>query len=185
MSHEYRHVLVAVDLTPDSRRVLKRALPIAERNEHARISVIHALEPLGFAYSGDMPVDTHELQEQLDQHARTQLAALADPLGIPRENQHIVVGVANNEIHRFAQEENVDLIVVGSHGRTGLSLLFGSTSSGVLKGAKCDVLAIRVGPDVDDDNDDNDDQGSVDEVVKEAKTDEGKVAALTSVEVDA
>lgn len=183
MSHEYRHVLVAIDLTPDSRRVLKRALSIAERNPHARISVIHALEPLGFAYSGDMPVDVHDLQEQLDQHARTQLAAFADPLGIPRERQHIVIGVANHEIHRFALEEHVDIIVVGSHGRTGLSLLFGSTSSGVLKGAKCDVLAVRVGPGISDD--DNSAEGSVDDVVKDAQTDNGKVAALTSVEVDA
>lgn len=183
MSHEYRHILVAVDLTPDSRRVLKRALPIAERNQHARISVIHALEPLGFAYSGDMPMDTHELQGQLERHAHTQLAALTNPVGIPHEHQHVVTGVANNEIQRFAEEEGVDLIVVGSHGRTGLALLFGSTSSGVLKGAKCDVLAVRVGPDVYDEDDDQ--MGSVDEVVREADTDEGKVAALTSVEDDA
>lgn len=180
MSHQYRHILVAVDLTPDSRRVLKRAIVIAERHQHPRISVIHALEPLGFAYSGDMPMDTHDLQDQLDHHARTQLAALASPFGIPPEQQFIVTGVANNEIHRFAQERDVDLIVVGSHGRTGLALLFGSTSSGVLKGAKCDVLAVRVGSDVDDDDDDE-----AANVVKDASTDEGKVAALTSVEADA
>lgn len=179
MSHEYRHILVAVDLTPDSRRVLARALPIAERNQHAKISVIHALEPLGFAYGGDIPMDTHDLQDQLDQHARKQLAVLSEPLGIAPEDQHIVVGVADNEIHHFAEAQGVDLIVVGTHGRTGLALLFGSTSSGVLKGAKCDVLAVRVGegaPEYEDDTD---------LVAQRAETPEGKAAAHQSVEMDA
>jgi universal stress protein A len=39
----------------------------------------------------------------------------------------------------------MDLVVVGSHGRHGLSLLLGSTANGVLHGAGCDVLAVRVG----------------------------------------
>lgn len=180
MSHEYRHILVAVDLTPDSRRVLARALPVAERNEHAKISVIHALEPLGFAYGGDMPMDTHDLQDQLDQHARKQLAALAGPLGIAPEDQHVVIGVADDEIHHFAQVHGVDLIVVGTRGRTGLALLFGSTSSSVLKGAKCDVLAVRVGqgaPEAEDD--------TVEGVAQNAETAEGKAAAHASVEMDA
>ncbi|ANF58473.1 universal stress protein [Halotalea alkalilenta] len=149
MSHEYRHVLVAVDLTRDSHLVLERALPIAERNG-ATISIIHALEPLGFAYGGDIPMDVTTLQDQLDEHARTRLAEIADPSNIPRERQHIIVGMPDSEIHRFAEEHGVDLIVVGSHGRTGFALLLGSTSSGVLRGAKCDVLAVRVGQEGDD-----------------------------------
>ncbi|BBI62758.1 hypothetical protein HSBAA_40640 [Vreelandella sulfidaeris] len=51
----------------------------------------------------------------------------------------------DTEIHRFAEEHGVDLIVVGSHGRHGFALLLGSTSTGVLHGAQCDVLAVRVG----------------------------------------
>lgn len=180
MSHEYRHILVAVDLTPDSQRVLARALPIAERNEHAKISVIHALEPLGFAYGGDMPMDTQDLQDQLDQHARKQLAVLAEPLGVAPEDQHVMIGVADDEIHHFAQTHGVDLIVVGTHGRTGLALLFGSTSSSVLKGAKCDVLAVRVGQDVPEQEDE-----SVEDIAQNAETAEGKVAATASIEMDA
>ena len=44
-----------------------------------------------------------------------------------------------------ADEAGADLIVVGSHGRHGLALLLGSTANGVLHGAMCDVLAVRVG----------------------------------------
>ena len=47
-------------------------------------------------------------------------------------------------MHRFARENNVDLIVVGTHGRHGLSLVFGSTANGVLHGCCCDVLAVRI-----------------------------------------
>jgi len=49
------------------------------------------------------------------------------------------------EIHTLANEIGADLIVVGSHGRHGLALLLGSTANGVLHGAPCDVLAVRVG----------------------------------------
>ncbi|BBI51861.1 hypothetical protein HORIV_42820 [Vreelandella olivaria] len=56
-----------------------------------------------------------------------------------------MVGMPDTEIHRFAEEHDVDLIVVGSHGRHGFALLLGSTSTGVLHGAQCDVLAVRVG----------------------------------------
>ncbi|APX92678.1 universal stress protein UspA [Halomonas sp. 1513] len=146
MSNEYRHVLVAVDLTKDSYKVLERAIPIAERNG-AKLSIMHTLEPLGFAYGGDIPMDLTSIQDQLDDHAKQRLAEIADPHNVPAENQHVVVGMPDTEIHRFAEEHGVDLIVVGSHGRHGFALLLGSTSTGVLHGAKCDVLAVRVGKD--------------------------------------
>ncbi|MCM2131178.1 universal stress protein [Larsenimonas rhizosphaerae] len=144
MSNAYQHILVAVDLTKDSHLVLKRALPIAERNG-ARISIIHTLEPLGFAYGGDIPMDLSSIQDQLDTHARERLADIATPHGIKPEDQHVVVGMPDSEIQRFAKDRAVDLIVVGSHGRHGFALLLGSTSTGVLHGAECDVLAVRVG----------------------------------------
>ncbi|MDZ7853562.1 MAG: universal stress protein [Halomonas sp.] len=143
MSNEYRHVLVAVDLTKDSYKVLERAMQIADRNQ-AKLSIMHTLEPLGFAYGGDIPMDLTSIQDQLDEHAKQRLAEIADT-HVPSENQHVVVGMPDTEIHRFAEEQDVDLIVVGSHGRHGFALLLGSTSTGVLHGARCDVLAVRVG----------------------------------------
>jgi universal stress protein A len=148
MSNEYRHILVAVDLTKDSHSILERAMQIADRN-HAKLSIMHTLEPLGFAYGGDIPMDLTSIQDQLDDHAKQRLADIANPHVAP-EDQHVVVGMPDTEIHRFADEQGVDLIVVGSHGRHGFALLLGSTSTGVLHGAKCDVLAVRVGMDSDE-----------------------------------
>ncbi|QEM81058.1 universal stress protein [Halomonas binhaiensis] len=143
MSNEYRHVLVAVDLTKDSHKILERALQIADRN-HAKLSIIHTLEPLGFAYGGDIPMDLTSIQDQLDEHAKQRLGEIADA-HVTKDDQHVVVGMPDTEIHRFAEDNGVDLIVVGSHGRHGFALLLGSTSTGVLHGAQCDVLAVRVG----------------------------------------
>jgi len=50
-------------------------------------------------------------------------------------------------MHNMAETQQMDLIVVGSHGRHGLALVFGSTSSSVLHGASCDVLAVRIAND--------------------------------------
>jgi universal stress protein A len=47
-------------------------------------------------------------------------------------------------MHNLAKQTDIDLIVVGSHGRHGLALIFGSTSNSVLHGASCDVLAVRI-----------------------------------------
>ncbi|WP_036239334.1 universal stress protein [Marinospirillum insulare] len=141
----YQNILVAIDLSEDSRKVLMRAKEIAARNQDAKLSVVHTLEPLGFAYGGDIPMDLTSIQDQLDSHARTRLKELLDDIDIPEENQHVLVGMPDTETHRLANEKDIDLIVVGSNGRHGFQLLLGSVSTGVLHGAPCDVLAVRVG----------------------------------------
>jgi len=72
------------------------------------------------------------------------LATFAQQLPVRSADQHIVLGHPAQEMHNLAKQENIDLIVVGSHGRHGLALIFGSTSNSVLHGASCDVLAVRI-----------------------------------------
>ena len=84
-------------------------------------------------------------REQIQQTAQVHLTEYGKSLEIPEENRHLVYGRPETEIHNVAREIGADLIVVGSHGRNGLALLLGSTSTGVLHGAVCDVLAVRVG----------------------------------------
>lgn len=140
----YQHILLAVDLSEDSLILAERATTLAEQND-AKLSLVHTIEPINFAYGGDIPMDLSAIQEQLDEHAHSKVSQFAAQFNIPEQQQHIVVGLPQNEIHRLARELNVDLIVVGTHGRHGLSLLLGSTSNGVLHGAECDILAVRVG----------------------------------------
>lgn len=139
----YSKMLLAVDLSDESDQLIEKARTIASNNK-MQLTVLHVIEPLSFAYGGDVPMDLTTVQEQLDEHARKKLARFCEKLGYPVESQLVLTGHTESEIHRIAEEKNCDLIVVGSHGRHGLALLLGSTANSVLHGAPCDVLAIRI-----------------------------------------
>jgi universal stress protein A len=140
----YTKLLMAVDLSEDSDEVAERARAIAANNA-AELHVIHVIEPLSFAYGGDIPMDFSGIQDEIHQQAAQQLQKFGERHGIDSDHRHIVLGQPEVEIHAMAEDQGFDLIVVGSHGRYGLALLMGSTANGVLHGATCDVLAVRVG----------------------------------------
>jgi len=140
----YQKILLAVDLSDDSGEVADRAQAIT-RNNDAELHIIHVIEPLSFAYGGDIPMDFSGIQDEIHQQAVTQLDRFAEARGLDEGRRHVVLGQPEVEIHALADELSADLIVVGSHGRYGLALLMGSTANGVLHGATCDVLAVRVG----------------------------------------
>ena len=89
-------------------------------------------------------MDLSDVQTQLTDQAKTRLALYGEELQVQTADQHIILGHPAQEMHGMAESSDIDLIVVGSHGRHGLSLLFGSTSNAVLHGARCDVLAVRI-----------------------------------------
>jgi universal stress protein A len=140
----YSKILTAVDLSDESTSVMARAKALAASNQ-AELHLIHVIEPLSFAYGGDIPMDFSGIQDEIHQQATAQLQRVAEQNGIASDRQHLVLGKPEVEIHALAEQLEADLIVVGSHGRHGLSLLLGSIANGVLHGASCDVLAVRVG----------------------------------------
>lgn len=139
----YSHILVGLDLTPDSLTILRKAHSIAAQN-NAQLSVTHIIEPLAFAYGGDVPVNLAEAQDMMGEQASTRLSKLVKEIDIDVNEEIIAIGDTASELRRLAEEKSVDLILVGSHGRHGFALLFGSTASGVLRSAPCDVLAVRI-----------------------------------------
>lgn len=141
---DYSRILLAVDLTEDSEPVSNRAARLATLSA-AELHIVHVIEPLSLAYGGDVPMDLSTVQDQIHEQARSHLEEFARSLGIPSERQHLIFGRPESEIQRTAEAIAADVIVVGSHGRHGLALLLGSTANGVLHGATCDVLAVRVG----------------------------------------
>ena len=140
----YNTILLAVDLSDEAEEVAARASSLATAH-NAKLHVAHVIEPLSFAYGGDNPIDFSTIQEEIQKQAENQLRTMCDRLSIPAAQLHLVMGRPENEIHNLAKSLPADLIVVGSHGRHGLALLLGSTANGVLHGASCDVLAVRVG----------------------------------------
>ncbi len=139
---EYTKIIVAVDLSEDTSLVVQRAKAVARS---AELHLVHVIEPLSFAYGGDIPMDFSGIQDEIQQQATHQLQRIAEQHGVDADHQHVLLGRPEVEIHAKAEELGADLIVVGSHGRHGLGLLLGSTANGVLHGASCDVLAVRVG----------------------------------------
>ncbi|NOT83312.1 MAG: universal stress protein [Methylococcaceae bacterium] len=141
----YKHILLAADFSEHSIEVAQRAKNLSQQFQ-AQLSVVHVTENLPISSSMDgqvMPFDI-ELNEELMQLTKQRLAKLGTELGIAEEHQWLVIGSPKIEIVTLAQAHNVDLIVVGSHGRHGLALLLGSTANGVLHHAQCDVLAVRL-----------------------------------------
>ncbi|XOZ34336.1 universal stress protein [Halomonadaceae bacterium KBTZ08] len=141
---DYQRILVAIDLTEEAPDVLLKARHLAESNG-ATLELLHVVEPVGYAYGGDLPLDLSDLQQQLEDNARNKLADYGNQHGIDSNNQYLIVGRPGSEIRKQAEERGADLIVIGSHGRHGIQLLLGSTANAVLHGAPCDVLAVRIG----------------------------------------
>lgn len=140
----YKHILVAVDVCDNFNPLLEKATELAKAAQgNAKISVIHVVEPVYYPenYMGGLVVDVH--QKSID-FAVEELSSVKTDFGIADADIHVVTGRHATAIHEFAEESDVDLIMVGSHGKHGLQLLLGSTASAVLHGAKTDVLAVRV-----------------------------------------
>lgn len=140
---QYNHILLAADFNQESDIVEKRAAALKDTFA-ANLSIVHVLEPISIAYGGEFPVDLGDLHKELEKQALHQLRDLGSRLGVPEDQQFLEVGITEKEILRVAQQSNVDLIVMGSHGRHGLALLLGSTANAVLHHAEIDVLAVRV-----------------------------------------
>ncbi len=141
----YNHILVGLDLTDETPQVLAKAVDFA-RNCNAKLSIAHVLEPITFAYCGDMPLDISDVQTQQVERAEKELQEHAKNINYPVVQEHVLVGQPASELHYLAEQQDADLIIVGSHGRKGFALLLGSTPNSVLHGATCDVLAVYVPP---------------------------------------
>lgn len=98
-------------------------------------------------YSGmTEPLPIADITDQLEDSAERELPKIAEreEFASLKTEEVIVHGEAASEIVRVAKDKNVDLIVVSSHGRTGLGrILFGSTAEAVVRHAPCPVLVVK------------------------------------------
>lgn len=140
----YTHVLVAVDLAPDSVELIRKAKEIASRND-APLSLAHVVEYLPVEPTGEVLMPpSQDLEPELLEGARRQLDELATANGVGDCTRHVVLGNTARDLARLIEEHGVDLLVVGAHERHGLSLLVGGTERSLLRHAPCDVLVVRL-----------------------------------------
>jgi nucleotide-binding universal stress UspA family protein len=146
-----RQILLPTDFSGCANYAFPYAAAIA-RATQARILCVHVVEPVvpAVGYSGLAdPMPIADMSEQLEDSAERELPRLTDceELQGLEVEEVIVHGDAAAEIVRVAGEQGVDLIVISSHGRTGLGrMIFGSTAEAVVRHASCPVLVVKPPP---------------------------------------
>lgn len=143
-----RSILLPTDFSECANYALSFAASFAHQ-AGAKIICVHVIEPIvpTVGYTGmTEPLPITDISEQLEGSAERELPKIAECdecAGIEVE-EVIVHGDAASEIVRVAHERHVDLIVISSHGRTGLGrILFGSTAESVVRHASCPVLVVK------------------------------------------
>jgi nucleotide-binding universal stress UspA family protein len=138
-----KRILVGLDGSPRAAGVLATATLIA-RAEGARLTLVRAV-----GMPPDIPKDfwkttDESLLEVLQRHAQEELAAQA--AGIPADlavEQRVVVGVPWQAVCETALAIDAELLVIGSHGYSGIDRLLGTTAAKVVNHATCSVLVVR------------------------------------------
>ena len=148
---QLRTILLPTDFSGCANFALPYAAAIA-RAAKAKVICIYVVEPIvpAVGYTGlAEPMAIADISEQLEDSAERELPEVmqCEELHGLDVEEVITHGDAAAEIVRVAAERNVDLIVISSHGRTGLGrMIFGSTAEAVVRHAGCPVLVVKPPP---------------------------------------
>jgi nucleotide-binding universal stress UspA family protein len=135
-----RNVVVPVDFSPESMDAIDVGLQLVDQPAH--LHVVHVVIDITPLEAGEVwgVIDPQARIEQMDKTLRQKLAD-AKYAGVQIT---VLLGEPAHAIANFAQEKHADLVVIPSHGRTGLTrLLIGSVAERVVRLAHCPVLVLR------------------------------------------
>lgn len=150
----YRQILVPIDGSETSLSALKHAKSLA-RAYHSSVTVLYVIDPYPFtgvgtdlAYGHAQQLeDSNQLAKEALEHAQQDLEAA----GVRVATLSVEGTIVQNSISEVVQEKAVDLIVMASHGRSGLEkFLLGSTTDRVLSAVNVPVLVVKKDPEDDD-----------------------------------
>jgi nucleotide-binding universal stress UspA family protein len=143
----FRRILCASDFSSASRPAFRRALDLARANR-ATLTIVHVFSPviptMGDGFALTQVYDKILADAQADAQRRLdRLVARAKQAGA-RAKGLLLEGIPHDRIVRAARSTRADLVVLGTHGRTGLGRLFlGSVAARVVTLAPCPVLTVR------------------------------------------
>jgi universal stress protein A len=142
----FSKILIPVDFSEHSREAVRQACDLARRFD-AELHLLHALDtwPAPAEVASEFRPQLYDiLTEQRAAAARSLEDLPGAELGPKPVVRVIRTGVAAHEVINYANENGIDLIVMGTHGRTGVSRwLMGSVAEKVVRGAHCPVLVVR------------------------------------------
>jgi len=140
-----REILYATDFSSASRAAFAEAVDFARR-ARVRLVVLHVMVPPSPFVAGELPASWVELEVRARRDGERKLAAAvsrAERSGLDVRGE-LIKGLPAETIVRAARRAGAELIVIGTHGRSGLGRLFmGSVASRVLQLARCPVLTVR------------------------------------------
>ena len=148
MAQPIRRILYATDYSKASARALDEAVSLAKQNR-AELLVVHVMEPVSQYAAGEefsAPELYIKLEESAEQDAERSMQKLMRKIQQAKVKAKSVLlrGTASDQIVKAAKNRKVNMIVIGTHGRTGLSkLLTGSVAGKVISLATCPVLTVR------------------------------------------
>lgn len=141
----FRNILVTTDFSPASRPAVSAALALAGESR-GKVWIAHAVPPIP---RGSAPRMYQEMDEFLRSHATRnlkRLAATANARGVRTESL-LLQGLAPEAVTRAARARHAELVVVGTHGRTGAARVFlGSVAARIVATAPCPVLSVKRKP---------------------------------------
>jgi len=142
-----RKILYATDYSKASNRAFEEAVRIAKQN-NAELLVLHVLEPIPYAAGEEFGgAELYmRLEDATKREAQSSMANLMSRLqkNKIKAKSLLLRGSAYDQIVKAAKSNRADMIVIGTHGRTGLSKPFmGSVATKVVSTATCPVLTVR------------------------------------------
>jgi nucleotide-binding universal stress UspA family protein len=144
---EIKKILCATDFSEGSLHSLPYAVDLAKRYG-AKLYLIHVIYDVTKTSGWYVPhASLDQMYQDMTKDAKAQLEkSFVDEMRGFKDIEHVVLtGVPYQEISRFSEENKIDLIVIGTHGRTGLDrMLFGSTAEQVVRHAPCPVITVRL-----------------------------------------
>lgn len=141
-----KKILVPIDFSDYSKQALRYTVTFA-KNFNAKIYMIYVIEPMIYPADfsmGQIAIPSSDIN--IDTRAKEELETLAKNEIKPEINYDILIktGKPFVEIIESAADLDVDLIIIATHGHTGMEhLLFGSTAEKVVRKAPCPVLTLR------------------------------------------
>lgn len=137
-----KRILVPIDFSETSEAALKYGIALA-RAFGAHLYLLHVPEHPGEAAEAEYPIGLFETMQNAAHDRLGHLLTDAETREL-RPDSTMRMGVPCDEIVRFAQERNIDLIVMGTHGRTGIArVVIGSVAEKVVRKAPCPVLTVH------------------------------------------
>jgi nucleotide-binding universal stress UspA family protein len=143
----FKTILFATDFSEGSDFAFQTALSMARKYE-SKLIVVHIIsEPVDLRGFYVPHISFDKLEEEIEQGAQKLMEKFCRTQMKDFNNfeSHVFPGIPYDEIIKKAAEFNVDLIILGTHGRTGLDhVLFGSTAEKVVRKSPVPVMTIRI-----------------------------------------